>query len=153
MLDIHGTQSLYYGGVIRKYAAIRECWSCSARISPRFSQGLIMSARSESGDRPPKTGRSSYPLPSTSAFTTMDGDLDLDTITDAIDAGRPLPEILDLVVDRAYLLLDAAETFILLREGDVLVGCAQRGFPGAASEIRIPLGESIEGQVAARRRP
>src|SRR5690348_141904 len=112
-----------------------------------------MSALSESGARPPNAGRSAYPLPSTAAFTTLDGDLDLDTITDAIDAGRPLPEILDLVVDRAYLLLDAAETFILLREGDVLVGCAQRGFPVAASEIRIPVGESIEGQVAARRRP
>jgi signal transduction histidine kinase len=83
----------------------------------------------------------------------MDSDLDLDTITDAIDAGRPLPEILDLVLDRAYLLLDAAETYILLREGDLLIGCAQRGLPVAAAEIRIPVGESIEGQVAARRRP
>jgi two-component system, OmpR family, sensor kinase len=112
-----------------------------------------MSALSESGDHLSRAGRSPHPLPSAAAFSTMDGDLDLETITDAIDAGRPLTEILDLVVDRAELLLDAAETFILLRDGDLLVGAAQRGLTGPAHEIRIPLGESIEGQVAVRRRP
>ncbi len=112
-----------------------------------------MSPLSESSDHPSSAGRSAYPLPSMAAFSTMDGDLDLETITDAIDAGRPLAEILDLVVDRAQWLLDAAETFILLREGDLLVGAAQRGLTGPAHEIRVPVGESIEGQVAARRRP
>lgn len=86
--------------------------------------------------------------------TAPEIDLDLETVTDAITAGKPLADVLDLVVVRAAGLLRAREAFILLREGDELVGVAQCGLetPTPAA-IRRHWGESIEGWVAARGRP
>jgi two-component system, OmpR family, sensor kinase len=86
--------------------------------------------------------------------TASDGiDLEFETITEAIEAGRPLPEILDLVVARAHAVLGAQETLVLLREGDLLIGAAQRGFDDVSpTTIQLSMVGSIEGWVASRRR-
>ena len=75
-------------------------------------------------------------------------------MTDAITAGKPLPDVLQLVVMRAADLLNAREAFILLRDGDGLVGAAQCGLDtDRPDQIRLNRGESIEGWVALRGRP
>src|SRR5579859_4885964 len=105
-----------------------------------------------SADYPPGAEPPQHALPTATLLAAGDAPLDLETITDAIDAGRPLPEILDLVVERAYLLLGAGETFIMLREGDRLVCAAERGLDNAVP-LQLQVDEGIEGWVATHRRP
>ena len=79
---------------------------------------------------------------------------ELETITDAIEAGQPLPYILNLVVARVGSLLSVTETYLLLREGPQLVGVAVNGLTTAdPATIQVPLEGSAEGWVVQTRRP
>ncbi|HUS17084.1 MAG TPA: ATP-binding protein [Chloroflexia bacterium] len=107
--------------------------------------------RSTSGPLPAKLA---HPLPPAELWTSSDSPLDLETITDAIEGGRPLSYVLDQVVERACVLLNVHETYVLLREGDLLVGAAQRGLAAEnPQDIRLPMDAGIEGWVAVHRRP
>jgi len=79
---------------------------------------------------------------------------ELETITDAIEAGRPLSYTLNLVVERAASLLAVAETYVLLREATQLVGAAVNGLGAAEpAALRVALDGSAEGWVVQTRRP
>lgn len=79
---------------------------------------------------------------------------ELETITDAIEAGRPLPYVLNLVVERTCNVLELAEAYVLLREGESLVGAAVYGLAtDTPAEVRVPLVGSAEGWVVAHRCP
>lgn len=79
---------------------------------------------------------------------------ELETITDAIEAGQPLTYILNLVVARVGSLLSVTETYLLLREGPQLVGVAVNGLTSADPvAVQVPLAGSAEGWVVQTRRP
>ncbi|MDQ2807784.1 MAG: GAF domain-containing sensor histidine kinase, partial [Chloroflexota bacterium] len=79
---------------------------------------------------------------------------ELETITDAIEAGRPLSYILGLVVARVGSLLAVSETYVLLRAGTYLVGAAVNGLGTTdPAAVQVPLAGSAEGWVVQTRRP
>ena len=53
-------------------------------------------------------------------------DLEFETITEAIEAGRPLPRSSTWWWIAPMRCCGAQETLVLLREGDLLIGAAQR---------------------------
>src|SRR5215218_6055954 len=137
----------YTKTLFRSVAAPALC-CCLLFADPPILKACCMSNLSPEPCDPPRG------LPSAAALRDAAADFDLETITAAVDSGQPLAQILDLVVERACLLLEADETFVLLREDDWLVCAAQRGLAEVdGTDIRVRVDESIEGWVATRRRP
>jgi GAF domain-containing protein len=67
----------------------------------------------------------------------------------AIGAETDLDRILELIVKRGRALFDAHSIVILLQEGDDLVVAARSGRATLARGLRIPLRDSILGEVLA----
>jgi signal transduction histidine kinase len=70
-----------------------------------------------------------------------------------IGEAAPLERVLELIVKRGRALVDARSVVILLRDGDELEVAAHAGYAADVDGVRVPLDESMAGEVMRRRRP
>ena len=74
-------------------------------------------------------------------------------ITSAIGSATELHQVLELIVKRGRVLVDARSVLILLRDGDELVVAASAGSAASAPGHRIPIEGSTSGRVLSRGEP
>jgi signal transduction histidine kinase len=73
-------------------------------------------------------------------------------VATAIGMATGIERVLELIVKRGRVLVNANTILIMLREGDTLVVTASAGHSASARGLRIPINESTSGQVLARGR-
>jgi len=71
----------------------------------------------------------------------------------AIGSELGLEHVLELIVKRGRALVAARSLVILLRDGDELVVAASAGYTHGVQGVRLPISESMSGQVMERRSP
>jgi signal transduction histidine kinase len=74
-------------------------------------------------------------------------------VTLAVGSVAELDQILELIVKRGRALVNARSLLIMLREGTDLVVAAAAGQAGSAKGHRLPLADSLSGEVLRRGRP
>jgi signal transduction histidine kinase len=74
-------------------------------------------------------------------------------ITDAIAGADDLDRVLELIVKRGRVLVDARAVLIMLRQGHELVVSAAAGRVSEVHGQRLPIADSTSGQVLQRGRP
>lgn len=70
----------------------------------------------------------------------------------AIGQESRLERVLELIVKRGRALVEARSVIILLRDGDEMLVAAHAGYAADMDGARVPIGQSISGQVMERRR-